>query len=56
MENYKHVVQVIIGQQTGAGCNYIAKALWNTVSDHQISEQFINGSLFCIAAVFGIYY
>ena len=56
MGNYKHVVQVLIGQQTGAGCKYISRALWDAVCDHQVVEQLVNPSLFCIVAVFGIYY
>lgn len=55
MDEYKHVVQVMIGQQTGAGCKYISKALWDVVCDHEVSEQLVNSSLFCIVAVFGIY-
>lgn len=55
MHQYKHVVQVMIGQQTGAGCKFISRALWDELCDHQISEQLVNASLFCIVAVFGIY-
>lgn len=56
MDKYKHVVQVMIGQQTGAGCKYITRALWDVICDQQMSEQLVNASLFCIVAVFGIYF
>lgn len=55
MDQYKHVVQVMIGQQTGAGCKYIARAVWDVECDHQVTEQLVNAHLFCIVAVFGSY-
>lgn len=55
MDQFKHVVQVIIGQQTGAGCKYIARAVWDVECDHQVTEQLVNAHLFCIVAVFGSY-
>lgn len=55
MPRYKHVVQVHIGQQTGAGCKYIARCLWDAESDNHIEQVFTNASLFCVVTVFGIY-
>ena len=55
MDKYKHVVQVVLGQQTGAGCNYIARAIWDVECDHKVVEQLVNAHLFCIVAVFGIF-
>ncbi|GAB0094998.1 tctex1 domain-containing protein 2 [Sergentomyia squamirostris] len=55
MQRYKHVVQVTLGQQLGAGCKYIARCLWDAESDSQVSDVFTNSSLFCIVTVFGVY-
>ncbi|XP_055702545.1 dynein light chain Tctex-type protein 2B-like isoform X2 [Phlebotomus papatasi] len=55
MKRYKHVVQVTLGQQLGAGCKYIARCRWDAESDSQVSNVFTNSSLFCIVTVFGVY-
>jgi tctex1 domain-containing protein 2 len=55
MTRYKHVVQVIIGQQLGAGCKYIARCRWDAECDNQAQSTFTTPSLFCIVTVFGIY-
>lgn len=55
MKRYKHIVQVTLGQQTGAGCRYIARCKWDAESDAQISEYFTNETIFCVIVVFGIY-
>lgn len=55
MTRYKHIVQVIIAQQAGAGCKYIAKCRWDAQCDVQISNIYTNETIACIATVFGIY-
>lgn len=55
MNRYKHVVQVVLGQQTGAGAKYIARCRWDSETDNQTSATFNSQSLFCIVTVFGIY-
>lgn len=55
MTRYKHVVQVVIGQQIGSGYKYSACCRWDAECDSQTSEAFSNASLFCVCTVFGIY-
>nr|ABE01233.1 IP05158p [Drosophila melanogaster] len=52
---FKHVVNVMLYQQTGAGCFYGARAIWDELSDDYITFTFDGGSFICIAAVFGCY-
>jgi len=55
MRRYKHIVQVLIAQQTGAGCRYIARCRWDAECDAQVSNYFTNESMACIVTVFGVY-
>ncbi|KXJ77541.1 hypothetical protein RP20_CCG007332 [Aedes albopictus] len=55
MKRYKHVVQVVLGQQLGAGCKYIARCRWDAECDNQTSGEFKNATIFCIVTVFGLY-
>lgn len=55
MKRYKHVVQVVLGQQLGAGCKYIARCRWDAECDNQVSGEFKNATIFCIVTVFGVY-
>ncbi|EDS40672.1 dynein light chain [Culex quinquefasciatus] len=55
MKRYKHVVQVVLGQQLGAGCKYIARCRWDAECDNQTSAEFKNATIFCIVTVFGLY-
>ncbi|KAH8324935.1 hypothetical protein KR074_009436, partial [Drosophila pseudoananassae] len=52
---YKHVVNVMLYQQTGAGCFYGARAIWDPLADDYMSYTLDNGSFVCIATVFGCY-
>ena len=52
---YKHVVQVMMAQKTGAGCRYIARCRWDAECDSKISKYFTNDSIICVVTVFGIY-
>lgn len=56
MHRYKHIVQVTVGQQNGAGCRSTARCRWDAECDSMVSESFTNETLFCIVAVFGIYF
>ncbi|XP_017468226.1 PREDICTED: tctex1 domain-containing protein 2-like [Rhagoletis zephyria] len=55
MPRFKHVVQVTLGQQLGAGCRYIAKCCWDAEADSHASDVFTNSSIFCVCTVFGVY-
>lgn len=55
MFRYKHVVQVVLGQQLGSGYKFAACCRWDSECDSQTSEVFSNASLFCVCTVFGVY-
>jgi tctex1 domain-containing protein 2 len=53
---YKYVVQVVIGEQRGEGVKMGCRNFWDSGTDSHAQEVFANESLFCVAAVFGLYY
>ncbi|XP_035379037.1 tctex1 domain-containing protein 2 isoform X2 [Electrophorus electricus] len=63
---YKLVVQVVIGEQRGEGmketkylflpCRMAARCFWDADTDSYAKDIYVNDSLFCVAAAFGIYY
>ena len=53
---YKIVVEVVIGEQRGEGVRMGTRCLWDSDTDNYASDVFMNDSLFCCAAAFGIYY
>lgn len=52
---YKHIVNVVLTQQAGAGCKYIARCRWDAECDQQVSAIYTSETIACIATVFGIY-
>ena len=53
---YKVVVQVVIGEQRGEGVRMGTRCLWDADTDNYASDVFMNDSLFCCAAAFGVFY
>jgi len=56
LERYKIVVQAIIGEQRGEGVKMACRCLWDSDTDNYAQDVYMNDSLFCVAAVYGIYY
>ncbi|EDV97721.1 dynein light chain Tctex-type [Drosophila grimshawi] len=52
---FKHVVNVVIYQQTGAGFHYGFRAVWDVLADDHVRVTFDAGTLVCIVTVFGCY-
>jgi len=52
---YKFLVQVMIGEQKGAGIRIGARCLWDQQTDKLAQETYQNASLFCVAVAFGVY-
>lgn len=48
-KRYKHIVQVYIGEQRGAGVRCGAKCVWDSETDNYASDMFMN---VCNACVF----
>merc|ERR1712004_891484 len=55
-DRYKFLVQVIVGEQRGEGCKMGARCFWDSDTDNYAQDIFMNDSLFCVAAVFGVFY
>ena len=55
-DRYKIVVEVVLGEQRGEGVRMGTRCLWDSDTDNYASDVFMNDSLFCCAAAFGIYY
>ncbi|KAI7791410.1 dynein light chain Tctex-type protein 2B [Triplophysa rosa] len=55
-ERYKLIVQVVIGEQRGEGVKMAARCFWDADTDSYAQEMYMNDSLFCVAAAFGVYY
>ena len=50
------MVEVVLGEQRGEGVRMGTRCLWDADTDNYASDVFMNDSLFCCAAAFGIYY
>ncbi|XP_034488256.1 tctex1 domain-containing protein 2 [Drosophila innubila] len=55
VKRYKHVVQVMLGQELGAGATYLSRCCWDCDCDTSVTEVFSNTSLFCVCTVYGTY-
>eukprot|EP00126_Sphaerothecum_destruens_P008042 Sdes_comp20069_c0_seq1m12968 len=55
-ERYKYLVQVTLGEKRGEGVKMCAKCFWDSDTDNHVQATFMNESIFCVAAVFGVYY
>lgn len=56
LERYKFVVQVIIGEQRGEGVKVACRCLWDSDTDNYAQDIFMNDTLFCVVAAFGVFY
>jgi hypothetical protein len=55
-ERYKFIVQCVIGEQKGAGINMSGRCFWDSDTDNFAESIYMNESIFCVAAAYGIYY
>ncbi|KAL5005217.1 hypothetical protein ScPMuIL_018673 [Solemya velum] len=55
-DRYKFVIQVVIGEQRGEGVKMGCRCFWDSDTDNYAQDIFMNDSLFCVAAAFGIFY
>ncbi|XP_006811247.1 dynein light chain Tctex-type protein 2B-like [Saccoglossus kowalevskii] len=56
MDRYKFLVQVVIGEQRGEGVKMACRCFWDSDTDNYAQDIYMNDSLFCVAAAFGVYY
>ena len=55
LPRYKFLVQVIIGENKGAGVRCGARCFWDQTTDKMAQTHFTNDTLFAIVAAFGVY-
>merc|ERR1712002_33672 len=55
-ERYKIIVQCLIGEQRGEGAKMACRCFWDSDADNYAQEVFISPTLFCVTAVFGVYF
>ncbi len=55
LPRYKLMVQVVLGENKGAGVQIGSRCLWDPNTDHMAEANFTNDSLFCCAIVYGVY-
>ncbi|KAI5101204.1 tctex1 domain-containing protein 2 [Silurus meridionalis] len=56
LDRYKLVVHVMIGEQRGQGVTMMSRCFWDSDTDSCAKEVYMNESMVCVAAVFGVYY
>lgn len=54
-DRYKYVVQVVIGERREQGVRSGTRCFWDSNTDNQASENYVNDHLFCVATAFSVY-
>ncbi|XP_057338768.1 dynein light chain Tctex-type protein 2B-like [Microplitis mediator] len=54
-KEYKYVVNVVLGEQRGAGVKIGTRCLWDAEADDYAHGNFINESLFCVVCVYAVF-
>ncbi|KAH9512396.1 Tctex1 domain-containing protein 2 [Bulinus truncatus] len=54
-DRYKFIVQVVIGEQRGEGVKVGCRCFWDSDTDNYAQDIFMNETLFCVAAAYGIF-
>ncbi|GAB1865924.1 Tektin [Camponotus japonicus] len=55
-KRYKYIVNVVLGQQHGAGVKIGTRCIWDAEADTYAYDSFINDSIFCMAIVYAVYF
>ena len=56
LPRYKFMVQVVIGEMRGQGVQMGSRCFWDSNTDSQVSDTFVNDSLFAVATAYGVYH
>lgn len=56
LDRYKYAVQVVLGEQRGEGVRMGCRCFWDSDTDNYAQDIFMNDTLFCVAAAYGVYY
>ncbi|KAK7090427.1 dynein light chain Tctex-type protein 2B-like [Littorina saxatilis] len=55
-DRYKFIVQVVIAEQRGQGTKMACRCFWDADSDNYAQDLYMNESLVCVAAAFGVFH
>ncbi|XP_025990045.2 dynein light chain Tctex-type protein 2B isoform X2 [Solenopsis invicta] len=55
-KRYKYIVNVVLGQQHGAGVKIGTRCIWDAEADTYAYDSFINDTIFCVAIVYAVYF
>jgi len=54
-QRYKYVCQVAIGERREQGVKMGTRCFWDSNTDNQASETFMNDQIFCVVSSFAVY-
>lgn len=55
-KRYKYIVNVVLGEQHGAGVKMGTRCIWDAEADTYAYDSFINDTIFCVATVYAVYF
>lgn len=55
-KRYKYIVNVVLGQQHGAGIKIGTRCIWDAEADTYAYDSFVNDTIFCMAIVYAVYF
>ncbi|KAG7207337.1 hypothetical protein KM043_009002 [Ampulex compressa] len=55
-KRYKYIVNVVLGEQRGAGVKMGTRCIWDAEADTYAYDNFVNDTIFCVATVYAVYY
>ncbi|XP_031828535.1 dynein light chain Tctex-type protein 2B [Nomia melanderi] len=53
---YKYLVNVVLGEQHGAGVKMGTRCIWDAEADAYAYDSFVNDTIFCVATVYAVYF
>ncbi|KAK1120749.1 hypothetical protein K0M31_010953 [Melipona bicolor] len=55
-KRYKYIVNVVLGEQHGAGVKMGTRCIWDAEADAYAYDSFLNDTIFCVATVYAVYF
>ncbi|XP_033324458.2 dynein light chain Tctex-type protein 2B [Megalopta genalis] len=55
-KRYKYLVNVVLGEQHGAGVKMGTRCIWDAEADAYAYDSFVNDTIFCVATVYAVYF
>ncbi|XP_034186472.1 dynein light chain Tctex-type protein 2B [Osmia lignaria lignaria] len=55
-KRYKYIVNVVLGEQHGAGVKMGTRCIWDAEADTYAYDSFANDTIFCVATVYAVYF